>query len=71
MEMSTTVTTTREGVSKDDSKHLLDNDWGAKIPEYVSKGCVATAVFLMGITIRGISLSTTTGNRVFQKIKKF
>ena len=58
IEMTETVTTTKEAVASEDdktgnSKHLLDKDWGARVPEYVSKGCVATAVFIMGITMRG------------------
>eukprot|EP00091_Calanus_sinicus_P021206 TRINITY_DN6170_c0_g1_i1.p1 TRINITY_DN6170_c0_g1~~TRINITY_DN6170_c0_g1_i1.p1 ORF type:complete len:380 (+),score=74.40 TRINITY_DN6170_c0_g1_i1:118-1257(+) len=56
--MTKSVTTTKEAVAREDdknenSKHLLDKDWGARIPEYVSKGCVSTAVFIMGITMRG------------------
>ena len=56
--MTKTVTTTNEAVTSEDDKngdlkHLLDKDWGARVPEYVSKGCVATAVFIMGITMRG------------------
>jgi hypothetical protein len=56
--MTKTVTTTKEAVDSEDdkngnSKHLLDKDWGARVPEYISKGCVATAVFIMGITMRG------------------
>ena len=57
-EMSTTVTTTKESVVSDDDnsgdrRSLLDKDWGAKIPDYVSKVCLSTAVFIMGITMRG------------------
>ena len=56
-EMSTTVTTTKSVVSDDDNsgdrRSLLDKDWGAKIPDYVSKVCLSTAVFIMGITMRG------------------
>ena len=42
--------------SKEDDKHFLDKDWGAKIPEYIPKGCVSVAVFIMGITMRGLTL---------------
>ena len=41
--------------SEDDdvNKGLLDKDWGAKIPDYITKGTFSLAVFLMSLTMRG------------------
>ena len=35
------------------SDALLDKDWGAKIPEYITKGTFSVAVFFMSLTMRG------------------
>jgi len=57
--MTETLTTTtenirnRENIDDNSKKHLLDKDWGARIPEYVPKGCVTTLIFILGITMRG------------------
>ena len=32
---------------------LLDKDWGAKIPDYITKGTFSIAVFFMSLTMRG------------------
>ena len=32
----------------------LDKDWAA-IPEYISSGCMCALVFIMGITMKGLS----------------
>ena len=36
------------------NKSLLDKDWGAKIPDYITKGTFSLAVFLMSLTMRGV-----------------
>ena len=36
---------------------LLDKDWGAKIPDYITKGTFSLAVFLMSLTLRGFFVS--------------
>jgi len=41
------------GSVDDEVNVLLDKDWGARIPEYVTSGCLSFLVFLMGITMRG------------------
>merc|ERR1711970_1147593 len=54
--MIETVTSTKETFGSDEKKsekQLLDKDWGARIPEYVSQGCLSLLVFIMGITMRG------------------
>ena len=38
----------------DANKALLDKDWGAKIPDYITKGTFSLAVFLMSLTMRGV-----------------
>jgi len=56
VKMIETVTSTKETFGSDDKKsekQLLDKDWGARIPEYVSQGCLSFLVFIMGITMRG------------------
>ena len=35
------------------SDALLDKDWGAKIPDYITKGTFSVAVFFMSLTMRG------------------
>ena len=35
------------------SDALLDKDWGAKIPDYLTKGTFSIAVFFMSLTMRG------------------
>ena len=40
----------------DVNKSLLDKDWGAKIPDYITKGTFSLAVFLMSLTLRGVWL---------------
>merc|ERR1711936_572607 len=35
------------------NKSLLDKDWGAKIPDYITKGTFSLAVFLMSLLMRG------------------
>merc|ERR1711909_58235 len=55
VKMIETVTSTKETFGSDDKKsekQLLDKDWGARIPEYVSQGCLSFLVFIMGITMR-------------------
>ena len=32
---------------------LLDKDWGAKVPDYITKGTFSVAVFFMSLTMRG------------------
>ena len=61
--MIETVTSTKETFASDgenskNSKQHLDKDWGARIPEYVSQGCLSFLVFIMGITMRGEKLLT-------------
>ena len=61
--MIETVTSTKETFASDDKKsekQLLDKDWGARIPEYVSQGCLSFLVFIMGITMRGEICITAT-----------
>ena len=36
-----------------ESSGLLDKDWGAKIPDYITKGTFSLAVFFMSLTMRG------------------
>ena len=61
--MTETLTTTtenirnRENIDDNSKKHLLDKDWGARIPEYVPKGCVTTLIFILGITMRGADIN--------------
>ena len=45
-----------KGKSESDAlnKSLLDKDWGAKIPDYITKGTFSLAVFLMSLTMRGL-----------------
>ena len=38
---------------KADVTSLLDRDWGAKIPDYITRGTFSLAVFLMSLTMRG------------------
>ena len=38
------------------SDALLDKDWGAKIPDYITKGTFSVAVFFMSLTMRGENL---------------
>ena len=38
------------------SDALLDKDWGAKIPDYLTKGTFSIAVFFMSLTMRGETL---------------
>ena len=42
------------GKAEDVNKSLLDKDWGAKIPDYITKGTFSLAVFLMSLTMRGV-----------------
>ena len=35
------------------SQELLDKDWGAKVPDYITKGTFSIAVFFMSLTMRG------------------
>ena len=35
------------------SDALLDKDWGAKVPDYITKGTFSVAVFFMSLTMRG------------------
>jgi len=53
--MSRTVTSTSAVASTSNlqADKLLDKDWGARIPEYVSRTCLSCLVFLLGITMRG------------------
>ena len=45
----------KEKSDKNDvSMSLLDKDWGAKIPDYITKGTFSLAVFLMSLTMRGL-----------------
>merc|ERR1711923_406627 len=32
---------------------LLDKDWGAKIPDYISRSILSLLVFIMGLTMKG------------------
>ena len=38
---------------KDTTDVLLDKDWGAKVPDYITKGTFSVAVFFMSLTMRG------------------
>ena len=38
------------------SDALLDKDWGAKVPDYITKGTFSVAVFFMSLTMRGENL---------------
>ena len=38
------------------SDALLDKDWGAKVPDYITKGTFSLAVFFMSLTMRGENL---------------
>lgn len=40
------------------SDSLLDKDWGAKVPDYITKGTFSVAVFFMSLTMRGENLET-------------
>ena len=31
---------------------LLDKDWGAKIPDYISRSILSLLVFIMGLTMK-------------------
>ena len=52
-----------KGKSEDEAlnKSLLDKDWGAKIPDYITKGTFSLAVFLMSLTMRGVCLCVGGG----------
>ena len=61
---TTTTTTTREkeegGVRKGEDEKvrkgggekLLDKDWGARIPDYISRSLLSLLVFIMGLTMK-------------------
>ena len=38
----------------DGGTSLLDKDWGARIPDYITKGTFSLAVFLMSLLMRGL-----------------
>ena len=40
-------------ITKDRSESLLDKDWGAKIPDYITKGTFSVAVFFLSLFMRG------------------
>jgi len=56
---STTTKEKQEGGGKEEVKggagrgKLLDKDWGAKIPDYISRSILSLLVFIMGLTMKG------------------
>ena len=38
--------------SKGGKDKLLDKDWGAKIPDYISRSILSLLVFIMGLTMK-------------------
>ena len=55
---STTTKEKQEGGGKEEVKagagrgKLLDKDWGAKIPDYISRSILSLLVFIMGLTMK-------------------
>merc|ERR1719318_48264 len=58
----TTTTTSSLNKEKEERKvvdnkggkdKLLDKDWGAKIPDYISRSILSLLVFIMGLTMKG------------------
>merc|ERR1712212_403268 len=60
---TTTTTLTREKEEEGGKKEkegrkvggekLLDKDWGARIPDYISRSLLSILVFIMGLTMKG------------------
>ena len=57
----TTTTTSSLNKEKEERKvvdnkggkdKLLDKDWGAKIPDYISRSILSLLVFIMGLTMK-------------------
>ena len=41
-----------EKVRKGGGEKLLDKDWGARIPDYISRSLLSLLVFIMGLTMK-------------------